>query len=155
MKITKISKKGLDLITEFEGFYPKPYLCPANVPTIGFGTTRYPNGDKIKLTDSEITRAQALEYLAHDLIQFEKSVDALCVDTINQFQFDALVSFVYNLGATNLKNSTLLKKVNANPNDPTIALEFVKWNRANGKILNGLTRRRRVEAQLYFSTILS
>lgn len=153
MKITKISKKGLDLITEFEGFYPKPYLCPANVPTIGFGTTRYPNGEKIKLTDPAITRAQALEYLAHDLIQFEKAVDALCIDTINQFQFDSLVSFAYNLGATNLKNSTLLKKVNANPNDPTIALEFVKWNRANGKILNGLTRRRRAEAQLYFSTI--
>jgi lysozyme len=155
MKITKISKKGLDLITEFEGFYPKPYLCPANVPTIGFGTTRYPNGEKIKLTDTEITRSQALEYLAHDLIQFEKAVDALCIDTINQFQFDALVSFAYNLGATNLKNSTLLKKVNANHNDPTISLEFVKWNRANGKILNGLTRRRRAEAQLYFSTILS
>lgn len=153
MKITKISKKGLDLITEFEGFYPKPYLCPANVPTIGFGTTRYPNGEKIKLTDPEITRAQALEYLANDLIQFEKAVDALCIDTINQFQFDALVSFAYNLGATNLKNSTLLKKVNANHNDPTISLEFVKWNRANGKILNGLTRRRRAEAQLYFSTI--
>lgn len=153
MKVTKISKKGLDLITEFEGFYPKPYLCPANVPTIGFGTTRYPNGEKIKLTDNEITRTQALEYLSNDLIQFEKAVDALCTDTINQFQFDALVSFAYNLGATNLKNSTLLKKVNSNHNDPTIALEFVKWNRANGKILNGLTRRRRAEAQLYFSTI--
>ena len=92
--------------------------------------------------------------MANDLIQFERSVDALCVDTINQNQFDALVSFCYNVGASNLRTSTLLRKVNANPNDPTIALEFVKWNRANGRILNGLTRRRRAEAQLYFSDAL-
>ena len=152
MKVNKISKRGIDLITSFEGFEPKPYVCSGGVNTIGFGTTRYPNGQKIKLTDPAITRAQAFEYLANDLIQFERSVDALCVDTINQNQFDALVSFCYNVGASNLRTSTLLRKVNANPNDPTIALEFVKWNRANGRVLAGLTRRRNAEAKLYFGS---
>jgi lysozyme len=80
-----------------------------------------------------------------------KKVDSYCVDTINQNQFDALVSFCYNVGPGNLKSSTLLKKVNANPNDPTIRTEFLKWNKGGGKVLAGLTRRRTAEANLYFS----
>jgi lysozyme len=150
MKVNKISKKGIDLIVSFEGFESKPYQCSAGVWTIGFGTTRYPNGNKVLKTDKEITKSMAYEYLSNDLTHFERSVDALCRDDINQNQFDALVSFCYNLGATNLRNSTLLKKVNANPKDATIAQEFMKWNRANGKVVAGLTRRRKAESDLYF-----
>jgi lysozyme len=84
------------------------------------------------------------------LVSFEKYVDSYCVDTITQNQFDALVSFAYNLGPSNLKVSTLLKKVNANPNDELIKLEFMKWVKAGGKTLKGLVRRREAEANLYF-----
>lgn len=150
-KITKSSSKGIELIKSFEGFYAKPYLCPANVATIGYGTIRYPNGTKVTLSDVPITKETATAYLMDNLTTYEKSVDAFCRDDINQNQFDALVSFCYNLGATNLKSSTLLKKVNANPNDPEIKFEFLKWNRGGGRVLKGLTKRREAEAKLYFS----
>jgi lysozyme len=81
---------------------------------------------------------------------YEKSVDSFCRDDINQNQFDALVSFAYNLGVGNLKSSTLLKKVNANPSDPTIRDEFMKWVNGGGKKLPGLVKRRQAEADLYF-----
>ena len=84
------------------------------------------------------------------LVSFENYVDSYCRDDINQNQFDALVSFAYNLGPANLKVSTLLKKINANPEDESIKLEFMKWVKAGGKTLKGLVRRREAEAQLYF-----
>jgi lysozyme len=150
-KITKTSKKGIDLIKKYEGFRSEPYLCPANVATIGFGTTFYPDGNKVKLTDSPISETIAEVILKRQLEKFEQYVDSYCIDSINQNQFDALVSFCYNLGPTNLKSSTLLKKVNKNPNDPTIKDEFMKWVKAGGKTLKGLVKRREEEAQLYFS----
>lgn len=151
MKITKIASKGLDLIKSFEGLRLKPYLCSANVPTIGYGNTFYENKAKVTLKDPAITEQRAIELLAWSLKGFEQYVDSYCVDAITQNQFDALVSFCYNLGPANLKSSTLLKKVNANPNDPTIRAEFLKWNKAGGRALAGLTRRRTAEADLYFS----
>jgi len=151
MKITKIGTKGLDLIKSFEGLKLKPYLCPANVPTVGYGSTFYENDKKVKLTDPSITEQRASELLLDSLKGFERYVDSYCRDDINQNQFDALVSFCYNLGPANLKSSTLLKKANVNPNDPTIAQEFLKWNKAGGKALKGLTKRRQAESDLYFS----
>ena len=150
-KITNISKKGVDLIKSFEGLRLKPYLCSAKVPTIGYGNTFYENGSKVTLKDEAITEARATELLEWSLNKFEQYVDSYCIDTINQNQFDALVSFCYNLGPANLKSSTLLKKVNKDPNDPTIRAEFMKWNKAGGRALAGLTRRREAEANLYFS----
>jgi lysozyme len=150
-KITTTSKKGIDLIKSHEGFSSKPYMCPANVCTIGFGTTRYPNGTKISMNDAPISEAKALEYLIFDMKAFERNVDAYCRDDINQNQFDALVSFCYNVGPNALKSSTLLKKVNINPSDPTIANEFAKWNKGGGKVLKGLIRRRKEESELYFT----
>lgn len=151
MKITKISNLGLELIKKYEGFKAKAYLCPANVITIGYGSTYYENGTKVKLTDPLITQERATELLEALLVSYERSVDSYCVDTINQNQFDALCSFAYNCGVGNLKSSTLLKKVNKNPNDPTIKDEFLKWNKGGGRVLTGLTKRRIEEAQLYFS----
>jgi len=151
MKITKISNLGLELIKKYEGFKAKAYLCPAKVITIGYGSTYYEDGTKVKLTDSSITKERATELLEALLVSYERSVDSYCVDTINQNQFDALCSFAYNCGVGNLKSSTLLKKVNKNPNDPTIKDEFLKWNKGGGKVLSGLTKRRIEEAQLYFS----
>ena len=149
--ITKTGQLGLNLIRKFEGFYAKPYLCPAGIPTIGYGATYYPNGKRVTLQDAAITEQQAEEMLVSMLKTYEQSVDSFTRDDINQNQFDALVSFAYNLGAKNLQGSTLLKKVNANPNDLAIKLEFFKWNKAAGKVLSGLTKRRQEEADLYFS----
>jgi len=150
MKITKISKKGLDLIKKFEGLKLKPYLCSAGVPTIGYGNTLYENGKKVSLKDTIITEQRATELLSNSLKNLEQHVDSFCRDDINQNQFDALVSFAFNLGPYNLK-STLLKKVNKNPNDPTIRDEFMRWTKAGGKVLKGLVERRKCEADLYFS----
>ena len=151
MKITKTSEKGIDLIKSFEGFMSKPYLCPAKIPTIGYGATFYPDGKKVTLNDKAITEAEGVALLKSMLVKFEQYVDSYCVDTINQGQFDALVSFAYNLGPANLKSSTLLKKVNTDPNDPTIEAEFLKWTKAGGKTLKGLVRRREAEVKLYFN----
>ena len=151
-KITKVSENFIHHIEKFEcggdvTKYLKPYKCPAGVPTIGYGNTFYENGSKVKLTDPLITKEKAQSILRASMDYFEKQVDALVVDSINQNQFDALVDFAY-IG--NLKSSTLLKKVNKNPNDPTIREEFMKWVFAGGKKLNGLVKRRESEADLYF-----
>jgi lysozyme len=151
MKITKISTKGLEIIKKYEGFSSKPYLCPSKVITIGYGSTYYEDGSKVKLTDSPITQERATELLEALLVSFERAVDSYCTDAINQNQFDSLVSFAYNCGVGNLKSSTLLRKVNVNPNNPTIKDEFLKWTKGGGKTLSGLVRRRTEEAQLYFS----
>ena len=144
----KPSQDCLDLIIKFEGISLKPYLCPAKIPTIGVGATMYENGTKVKLTDKPITKERAMELLAFDLEKFGEYVDRYTIE-VKQNQFDALVSFCYNVGPVNLKNSTLLKKVNANPNDKTIRDEFLKWTKANGKTLMGLVNRRQAEANLY------
>jgi lysozyme len=150
MKITQASNNLIELIKKFEGFSAVPYMCPASVATIGYGSTRYADGRKVTMTDNSITIEGAIILLKQTLKQYELAVDSYCRDDINQNQFDALVDFAYNCGNGNLKSSTLLKKVNANPNDPTIAAEFRKWNKGGGKVLKGLVNRREAEIQLYF-----
>ena len=151
MKITKLSQKGVDLIKQFEGLSLTPYVCAGGINTIGYGNTYYTNGKRVTLKDPKITHKQAEELLKHSLSTYEKAVDSFCRDDISQPQFDALVSFAYNVGTGALQKSTLIRKVNANPKDVTIADEFAKWNKANGRVLVGLTRRRQAEAKLYFS----
>jgi lysozyme len=146
-----ISPKGLELIKSFEGLRLTAYLCSANVPTIGYGSTYYANDQKVKLGD-KITKEQAEVLLRKTVRDFEQNVSALLNTTaVNQNQFDALVSFAFNLGTGALAKSTLLSKVKANPNDPTISREFDKWVNAGGKKVNGLVKRRRMEAELYIS----
>ena len=135
---------------DFEGCRLEAYLCPASVPTIGYGLTYYQDGRPVKLGDA-ITQERAdqlFEAIAED---FAKRVRSLLKVGLNENQFSALVSFTYNVGVANLKKSTLLKKVNINPSDTTITDEFLKWNKAGGKVLAGLTRRREQEAKLYFT----
>jgi lysozyme len=151
MKISKLSQKGVDLIKQFEGLSLVPYICAGGINTIGYGNTYYTNGKRVTLKDPKITPQQAEELLKHSLSTYEKAVDSFCRDDISQSQFDALVSFAYNLGTGALQKSTLIKKVNANPKEVTIADEFLKWNKAGGRVLVGLTRRRQAEANLYFS----
>jgi lysozyme len=150
----RTSANGIRLIQEFEGLRLTSYLCSAGVPTIGYGATFYHDGTKVKLGQT-ITREQANQLLVDHLKQFEGSVTGLLNGVVlNQNQFDALVSFCYNLGAGNLAKSQLLRFVKANPNDPKIAAEFLKWNRAGGEVSTGLVRRRKKEAQLYFTAIV-
>ena len=146
------SQKGIDLIKSFEGWYAKPYLDPIGIPTIGYGFTYYPDTKKrVTMNDTPLTEQQGEDMLREVLKGYEQDVLRLVKVPLTQNQFDALVSFTFNLGATNLSKSTLLKKINKNPNNPTIANEFAKWRLAGGKVLAGLERRRKAESDLYFS----
>jgi lysozyme len=146
-----LDNKGYLLITKFEGLRLKPYLCSAKIPTIGYGNSYYPDGKKVTLLDKDITKQQAFDMFKEVANRFAKRVDTLVTSNLNQNQFNALVSFAYNVGTGNFSSSTLLKKVNRNPDDLTIKDEFLRWNKAGGKVLNGLTNRRNEEAILYFS----
>ena len=156
-----LDNKGYLLIAQFEGLRLKPYLCSAGVPTIGYGSTFYPSGRKVTMRDKPITQETAFWMLKQVANMFAKDVDSLVTSNINQNQFNALVSFAFNLGSDidsdnipeGLGDSRLLKRVNANPNDPEIAREFVKWNKAGGRVLDGLTKRRLKEAELYFTPV--
>jgi lysozyme len=146
-----LDNKGYLFITKHEGLRLKPYLCPAKVPTIGYGNTYYLDGKRVTLLDKEITKQEAFDMFKEIANRFAKRVDELVTSNINQNQFNALVSFAYNVGTGNFSSSTLLKKVNKNPNDLTLKAEFLRWNKAGGKVLNGLTKRRNEEADIYFS----
>lgn len=147
----KLNDKGYDLIKRFEGYSDRPYKCPAGISTIGYGNTYYPNGTKVKITDKQITREYANEILAHTADEFAADVLKLVKSKISVNQLNALTAFAYNVGVGNFQKSTLLKLVNVNPNDAMIAKEFLKWNKAAGKELKGLTNRRIAESALYFT----
>ena len=146
----KLNSKGYDLIVKHEGLSLKPYLCPAKIPTIGYGNTYYPNGKRVTLLDEAITKEYALEIFKEIANRFAKAVSKLVVVPLNQNQFNALVSFAYNVGMANFQKSTLLKKVNKNKDDSSIELEFNKWVYAKGVKLNGLVKRRKDESNVYF-----
>ena len=147
----KLDENGYRLICEFEGLSLKPYLCSAKISTIGYGNTYYPNGVKVTLLDAPITKEYAFEIFKDIADKFAKRVNSMVKKPLTQNQFNSLVSFAYNVGTGNFSTSTLLKKVNANPNDLSIKAEFMKWNKANKVVVNGLTTRRKKESDLYFS----
>ncbi len=138
----KISNNGLDLIKHFEGLVLKAYKCPAGVWTIGYGHTKdVQPGDEW----SESTADHMLEV---EMEEYEGYINDSVTAPINQDQFDALVSWVYNLGGGNLKASTMLKVLNAGQYEEVPA-QMMRWNKAGGKVLEGLTRRRQAEANLF------
>ena len=147
----KLDENGYKLICEFEGLRLKPYLCSAKVPTIGYGNTYYPNGVRVTLLDKPITKDYAFEIFKDIADKFAKRVASMVKKPLTQNQFNSLVSFAYNVGTGNFSTSTLLKKVNSNPNDLSIRAEFMRWNRANKVVVRGLTIRRKKESDLYFS----
>ena len=142
----KASDNCIALIKRFEGYLNKPYLCPAGIPTIGFGTTVYPSGKKVLLSDPPITMTEACFFLKNDLIRFENAINKAITVQITQHQFDALCCFVYNVGIGAFMDSTLLKKINAGE---YAGDEFLRWNKAGGKVLAGLTERRHAEKVLF------
>jgi lysozyme len=146
------AKIAAEVIKEFEGFEPKPYLCPANVPTIGYGNTMYPNGERVTMDDPEITEEQATEMLMDTIKSVEKQVKNVVEVNLPAHKLAALISFTYNVGIGNLSNSTLLAWLNSNPEFPRIPEQFRRWNKGGGKVLQGLVRRREAEIELWEGT---
>lgn len=147
----KLDKSGYDLIKSFEGLSLKPYKCSAGIATIGYGNTYYENNVKVQMSDPVITKQRAEDLLKLNADRFAVKVSNIVHKPITQNQFNSLVSFAYNLGSGALASSTLLKLVNINPNDAMIAKEFLRWNKAGGKPIQGLTNRRIKESALYFT----
>jgi lysozyme len=145
----RLTKQGIDLLHHFEGCKLTAYQCSAKVWTIGWGNTFYEDKTPVKQGDT-ITQDRADELFLNVVTKFSKGVSGLIQQPIAENKFSALVSFAYNVGLGNLQKSTLLRMVNANPNDAGISEQFLRWNKAGGKELAGLTRRRQAEADLYF-----
>ena len=146
----EISQVGLDLVKQFEGLKLKAYVCPAGVATIGYGTTRYPNGQKVRI-GQQITEQEAEKYLEHDCNKFGQQILSVVTVTLNQNQFDALVSFVYNIGFGAFKTSTLLKVLNKKDYIEA-GKQLLRWNKGGGRVLQGLVRRRQAEKKLFEKT---
>lgn len=157
----KVSDKLIGMIKHDEGVKTRPYQCPALLWTVGVGHVIDPNHIKIPLKERkdlpipegwnrEFTMEEVDNILKQDLARFEIGVMRLCPKTEKQGQFDALVSFSFNVGLGNLQNSTLRQKHNRGDFDGA-ANEFLKWNKAGGKVLAGLDRRRKGEKALYES----
>ncbi|WP_343679985.1 lysozyme [Chryseobacterium arthrosphaerae] len=143
----KTSQKGIDLILSFEGFSAKPYLDSAGIPTIGYGNTYYPGGKKVTMKDPAITREKGVELFAAVLPTYEKIVNAKVKIPLTQNQFDALVSHTYNTGGSD----GLFSLINKKAGEEEIRNWFTKkYITAGGKTLNGLIRRRKAEADMFF-----
>lgn len=138
-----------DLCLVFEGMYLKPYLCPANVPTIGVGSTFYEDGQRVSLADQPITRERAMQLLEHELEQCLPRVLRLCpgLPEWGEKATGAILDFAFNCGSVALQASTLRRRINAD-DDAGARVELMKWVRGGGKVLPGLVKRRAAEAAL-------
>jgi Phage-related lysozyme (muraminidase) len=144
----KTSQKGINLILSFEGFSPKPYLDSAGIPTIGYGNTYYPDGKKVTMKDPAISKEKGAQLFSSVLPVYEKIVNNKIKVALTQNQFDALVSHTYNTGGSD----TLFSLINKKANPETLREWFTsRYITAGGKVLNGLIRRRKAEADLFFS----
>lgn len=146
----KLDTNGVNFLAELEGLKLNAYKCSAGVWTIGIGNTFYENGSKVKEGDV-ISKEQAYHLFYMVATKFEKVINENLKVKINQNQFNSLFCFVYNIGQTGFKNSTLLRLVNINTNDGNIAKQFLRWNKIAGKESKGLTNRRIKESSLYFT----
>ena len=141
----KPSQACVDLVKSFEGFKEHAYQCPAKVWTIGYGTT-----ENVQPGDT-VTEAEACELLRQDLQEAADAVDDLVDVEISQAQYDALCSLIYNIGREAFRNSTLLKLLNGGAAFEAVAAQFERWNKAGGKVLAGLSRRRLAERTMFES----
>lgn len=135
-----------EICREFESFEAHPYLCPAKVPTIGYGTTRYPDGRKVTLADPAISIEEGEKLLQHGLLVLERRVLELCPG-LEGPRLGAVVSWTYNLGLGNLRRSTMRRRINARL-WPAASVEMKRWVYAGGVKLRGLERRRALEASI-------
>lgn len=137
------------LCRRFEGLYLRPYLCPALVATVGFGSTAYENGVKVTLSDPPVTKERAEQMLMHELTSIYPKVIKLCptLPELGPGPTAAILDFTYNLGTGRLQSSTLRKKINSGELEAARE-ELGKWVRGGGKVLPGLVKRRDAEALL-------
>ena len=150
----QVNKAGIDLIKSFEGLSLKPYLDPIGIPTIGYGTINYPNGKSVSMKDPAITEDHATGLLIHEVEEKARNIDRMVKVQINDNEFAALVSFAYNVGWQAVEKSTLMKMLNANADRVTVADQLIRWNKAGGKELAGLTRRRQAERSLFLTAVV-
>lgn len=150
MKAKTISDNGLQLIKDFEGFSKIVYMDSANLPTIGYGTLIDEENEQWLLT-AVIDEATATQLLKIDVKKTESTINSLVYSDITQNQFDALCSLVYNIGIGAFAKSTILNKVNINPNNPLIHDQFLKWCYVDKITNTGLLKRRNKESILYFT----
>lgn len=145
-------KNAIELIKHFEGFKPKPYLCPAGIPTIGYGSTRYENGVLVTLKDAPITKERAEQLMMHEVNRVcVPAILRLCPPLIkHENKLCAIISFTYNLGTGRLRASTLRRRINQELWNEA-EKELLRWNKESGKVSNGLVRRREAEAALFRS----
>ncbi|MGL4412108.1 MAG: lysozyme [Bacteroidales bacterium] len=143
----RVSDRGVSLIKEYEGFSAKPYVCSGGKRTIGYGHT----GRGAQELGASITEPAALILLRIDIQKVEIELNSLIRPPMRQGQVDALISLAFNIGCEALRRSTLLRKLNDNPDDPTLADEFRRWHFSNGVSLKGLKRRREAEIALFLS----
>lgn len=144
----RINQAGLDLVKLFEGIKLKPYLDGGGVATIGIGTTEYEDGRKVTLNDTAISKERANDLLSHFLIKFCSAVESNVKVELTDNQFSALVVFCYNVGSSAFLKSTLLKKLNKYDVEGA-SNEFLRWDKDNGVVVKGLTRRRKAERDLF------
>lgn len=146
-----ISEKGLSLIKSFESLRLKAYFDGGKVPTIGYGTTKYPGNKPVKMGDiitKELAEVYLKDHIQNKVINELKTLLPNDVLT-NQDKVDSLISFIYNIGINAFKTSTLLKKINEGADDKEIVTQFKRWNKDNGKVIDGLAKRRVSEYTLY------
>lgn len=151
----KLDKNGIDHLKALEAWRAEPYLDQRDRPTIGWGFTWYPDTmQRVTMSDPALSLEQGEDMLKSVLVRFEAGVNSQLVQRLNQWQFNALVSFAYNVGVANFSRSTLLKEVNRDPcNHPAIIEQFRRWNKTtiNGSLTvsNGLIYRREQEIKMY------
>lgn len=145
----KIDQAGINLIKGFEGFETRAYQDSVGIWTIGHGTIKYPNGKAVAKGDT-CTAAQAVEYMVNDLKGFEAKVNEVVKVPLTQNQYNALVSLTYNIGQTAFANSTLARKLNAK-DYAGAADQFLVWNKAGGRVIQGLVNRRTAERNVFLA----
>jgi len=142
---------AVDLCKRFEGFRAKPYLCPAGVPTIGYGATRYLDGRKVTLQDKPISESDAESMLRLTVQGVCNSVAAICPHIYSVGLLAACTSLAFNIGINAFKSSTLRRVVNERGDAESVASQFRRWNRGGGKVLQGLVNRREAEIKLFLN----
>ena len=143
------AKIAAEIIKEFEGYSSEPYLCPSGIATIGYGNTMYANGERVTMDDSDITKKEAEKMLLDTIKSVEKQVKNVVEVKLPAHKLAALISFTYNVGIGNFSKSTLLARLNSNPDYSEIPSQFRRWNKGGGRVLKGLIRRREEEVAVW------
>ena len=150
----QISNNGLNLITQFEGLRLEVYLDSASIPTIGYGTTYYEDGSRVSIGDPPLSKDRAISLLEVVVNKKAHILSNAIKVPINQNEFDAICSWCYNVGEGNAVGSTLLKLLNAGSDRSAVADQFLKWDKAGGNVIPGLTQRRQAERSLFLQPVV-